>query len=46
MKINNPQSWLLLLATELPYAVLEANGGKANIKHLDACINIFYVLKL
>ncbi|HDI8196933.1 TPA: PTS transporter subunit IIABC [Staphylococcus aureus] len=26
------------LATELPYAVLEAMGGKANIKHLDACI--------
>lgn len=25
-------------ATELPYAVLEAMGGKANIKHLDACI--------
>ncbi|CAC6478685.1 PTS system transporter subunit IIABC [Staphylococcus aureus] len=24
--------------TELPYAVLEAMGGKANIKHLDACI--------
>ena len=25
-------------ATELPYAVLEAMGGKSNIKHLDACI--------
>ncbi|HDI1125910.1 TPA: PTS transporter subunit IIABC [Staphylococcus aureus] len=25
-------------ATELPYAVLEAMGGKTNIKHLDACI--------
>ncbi|EMO8626452.1 PTS transporter subunit IIABC [Staphylococcus aureus] len=25
-------------ATELPYVVLEAMGGKANIKHLDACI--------
>ncbi|HDJ4138501.1 TPA: PTS transporter subunit IIABC [Staphylococcus aureus] len=25
-------------ATELPYAVAEAMGGKANIKHLDACI--------
>ncbi|HFQ2490560.1 TPA: glucose-specific PTS transporter subunit IIBC [Staphylococcus aureus] len=25
-------------ATELPYAVLEAMGGKANIKYLDACI--------
>ncbi|SRF59672.1 PTS system transporter subunit IIABC [Staphylococcus aureus] len=25
-------------ATELPYAVLEAMGGKANIQHLDACI--------
>ncbi|HGZ7899813.1 TPA: glucose-specific PTS transporter subunit IIBC [Staphylococcus aureus] len=25
-------------ATELPYAVLEAMGGKANIKHLDTCI--------
>ncbi|HHQ7375245.1 TPA: glucose-specific PTS transporter subunit IIBC [Staphylococcus aureus] len=25
-------------ATELPYAVLEAMGGKANIKHLDACV--------
>ncbi|WPF85725.1 glucose-specific PTS transporter subunit IIBC [Staphylococcus aureus] len=25
-------------ATELPYAVLESMGGKANIKHLDACI--------
>lgn len=25
-------------ATELPYAVLEAMSGKANIKHLDACI--------
>ncbi|HDZ3295169.1 TPA: PTS transporter subunit IIABC [Staphylococcus aureus] len=25
-------------ATELPYAALEAMGGKANIKHLDACI--------
>ncbi|WP_215346355.1 glucose-specific PTS transporter subunit IIBC [Staphylococcus aureus] len=25
-------------ATELPYAVLEAMGGKENIKHLDACI--------
>ncbi|HDK3326257.1 TPA: PTS transporter subunit IIABC [Staphylococcus aureus] len=25
-------------ATELPYAVLEAMGGKPNIKHLDACI--------
>ncbi|HCW8495867.1 TPA: PTS transporter subunit IIABC [Staphylococcus aureus] len=25
-------------ATELPYAVLEAMGGKANIKHLDACM--------
>lgn len=25
-------------ATELPYAVLKAMGGKANIKHLDACI--------
>ncbi|MFS4727993.1 glucose-specific PTS transporter subunit IIBC [Staphylococcus aureus] len=25
-------------ATKLPYAVLEAMGGKANIKHLDACI--------
>ncbi|EMI5829147.1 glucose-specific PTS transporter subunit IIBC [Staphylococcus aureus] len=25
-------------ATELPYTVLEAMGGKANIKHLDACI--------
>ncbi|HDG5654788.1 TPA: PTS transporter subunit IIABC [Staphylococcus aureus] len=25
-------------ATELPYAVLEVMGGKANIKHLDACI--------
>lgn len=25
-------------ATELRYAVLEAMGGKANIKHLDACI--------
>ena len=25
-------------ATELPYAVLEAMGGKANIKHLGACI--------
>ncbi|QHG75905.1 glucose-specific PTS transporter subunit IIBC [Staphylococcus aureus] len=25
-------------ATELPYAVFEAMGGKANIKHLDACI--------
>ncbi|HCW8130222.1 TPA: PTS transporter subunit IIABC [Staphylococcus aureus] len=25
-------------ATESPYAVLEAMGGKANIKHLDACI--------
>ena len=25
-------------ASELPYAVLEAMGGKTNIKHLDACI--------
>ena len=33
MKINNHKR-LLASATELPYAVLEAMGGKTNIKHL------------
>lgn len=35
---DNQSQAVTASATELPYAVLEAMGGKANIKHLDACI--------